>query len=88
MATKQQIDSFYQFALEQIDDGAVELSIDDLYELWRIANPTDSEREETVAAVKAAYADFEAGDRGQPARQALRESCDRLGLVAQDKTLR
>jgi hypothetical protein len=81
MTTRQQIDSFHRFALEQIDNGGADLTIDDLYELWRIANPTDSERADTVAAVKAAYADFEAGDSGQPARQELRETCDRLGLV-------
>lgn len=81
MATKQQIDSFHQFALDQIDNGGAELSIDDLYQLWRATNPTANELAESVAAVKAAYADFQSGDTGQPARQALRETCDRLGLV-------
>ncbi len=81
MATRQQIDSFRQFALEQVENGGAELTIDDLYQLWRNANPTESELAESVAAVKAAYTDFESGDTGQPARRTLRETCDRLGLV-------
>ena len=81
MTTRQQIDSFHQFALEQIDNGGAELSIDELYQIWRTANPTESDLTDNVEAVTAAYADFESGDSGEPARGALRETCDRLGLV-------
>jgi hypothetical protein len=81
MPTKQQIDSFYQFASSQIDNGGAEWSMDELYCLWRAKNPTPAELAESVAAVRAAYAEMEAGDSGRPARPALRESCQRLGLV-------
>ena len=74
MPTKQQIDSFYQFASSQIDDGGAELSMDELYGLWRAKHPTPPELAESVAALRAAYVEVEAGDRGRPARQALRES--------------
>ncbi len=81
MATKQQIDSFYEFASSQIDDGGAEFSMDVLYCLWRVKHPTPGELSESVAAVRAAYADMEAGESGRPARLALRESCARLGRV-------
>lgn len=57
------------------------MSIDDINRLWRIQKPTETELAESVAAVKAAYADWQAGDAGRPARTALRETCERLGLL-------
>lgn len=81
MPTKQQIDSFYEFASAEIDKGGTELSMDELYCLWRVKHPTPAELTESVRAVRSAYAEMEAGDRGRPARAALRETCQRLGLV-------
>lgn len=81
MATRQEIDSFHEFASREIDNGGAELSIDELYGLWRSRHPTEHELAKSVAAVTAAYGDLEGGDRGRPAREALRETCERLGLV-------
>jgi hypothetical protein len=81
MSTKEQIDNFHDFASSQIANGGAELSMDQLYCLWRAKNPTPRELAASVAAVKAAYAEMEAGDSGRSARLALRESCRRLGLV-------
>jgi hypothetical protein len=81
MATKQQIDSFYEFASSQLDNGGAEFSMDELFCLWRVKHPTPAELSESVAAIRAAYAEMEAGDSGRPARPALRETCARLGLV-------
>ena len=81
MPTKQQIDSFLEFASSQIDNGGAELSMDELYCLWRAKHPTPAELAESVAAVRAAHAEMQGGDSGRPARAALRESCARLGLV-------
>lgn len=55
--------------------------MDELYSLWRSKNPTATELDESVAAVEAAIADLQAGDTGEPARDALRKKCDRFGLV-------
>lgn len=55
--------------------------MDDLYCLWRAQHPTPAELTASVAAVRAAYAEMAAGDQGRPARAALRETCQRLGLV-------
>lgn len=84
MPTKEQIDSFHEFALSQIANGGADLSMDQLYCLWRVKNPTPTELAASVAAVKAAYAEMEAGDSGRPARLALRESCQPLGLVVDE----
>lgn len=81
MPTRKQLDSFYEFASSQIDNGGAALSMDELYCLYRAKHPTASELAESLAAVRAAHAEMEAGDSGRPARQALRESCLRLGLV-------
>src|SRR5437016_2391806 len=81
MPTKQQIDSFLEFVTAQMGNGGAELSMDELYCLWRARHPTPAELAESVAAVRAAYAEMEAGENGRPARAALRESCARLGLV-------
>ena len=81
MATKQQIDSFYEFASSQIGNGGAALSMDELYFLWRAKHPMPAELADSVAAVRAAYAELAAGDSGRPARAALRVACERLGLV-------
>lgn len=80
MATKLEIESFHHFALAEIENGGAALSIDELFQEWRSTRPTEEELAESVAAVKAAYADYLAGDKGVPAREALREDCRRLGL--------
>jgi hypothetical protein len=81
MATKERLDSFYHFASQQVENGGAELSLDELYLVWRVRHPMAAELVESVAAVKAAFADHEAGDAGQPARLALRDACRELGLV-------
>ncbi|MGH7129137.1 MAG: hypothetical protein ACREJB_06360 [Planctomycetaceae bacterium] len=80
MATKEQIESFSHFASSQIDNGGAQLSMDELYSLWRAKNPTTEEFADSVAAVEQAHAELEAGQAGRPARAALRETCERLGL--------
>jgi hypothetical protein len=80
MATKLEVESFHHFALAEIENGGAALSIDELFQEWRSTRPTEEELAESVAAVKAAYADYLAGDTGRPALDALRETCDRLGI--------
>lgn len=81
MTIKEQVDSFHRFATSQIENGGADLSMDEIYSLWRARNPTDAELAESVAAVKAAYADLLAGDEGVLADDVIRESRERLGLV-------
>jgi hypothetical protein len=58
--------------------------MDEVYCLWRAKHPAPAELAESVAAIRAACAEMEAGDNGRPARPALRESCQRLGLVLEE----
>ena len=81
MATREQLASFYDFASQQVEKDGAELSLDELYLVWRARNPVAAELVESVAAVKAAFADHQAGDAGRPSRMALRDACRELGLV-------
>lgn len=85
MATKEQINSFHQFATSQIENGGGNLSMDELYTIWRSKHPTTAELQDSVAAIKESLAELDAGYEGRPARQALRETCERLGLVMGDQ---
>jgi hypothetical protein len=81
MPSKHQIDSFHQFASSQIENGGADLSMDELYCLWRAKNPNATELSQSVAAIQEAYTDLQSGNQGKPARSALRESCVHFGLV-------
>jgi hypothetical protein len=67
MTTEQDIVSFTNFALEKVGVGAGELTIDELFDAWRIEHPLSEEYAENVAAVRASIEDFKAGERGRPA---------------------
>lgn len=61
--TRQEIDSFHQFATDQLGrDEAAELSLDDVFDLWRIANPSSKEMSESIASLRRGLADIEAGN--------------------------
>ncbi len=84
MPTQKQIDRFYEFASTQLAKGGRDLSMDEIYYLWRAKQPTPAELAESVGALRAAYAELEAGHQGRPAREALRETCIQLGLVLEE----
>jgi len=65
--TEQELNSFAEFARARLSNGGSDLSIDELFDLWRAENPSDEMYAENVAAVNAAIADFQDGDRGTPA---------------------
>ena len=81
MTTRELIESFHEFACARVDDGNEQLSIDELYGLWRARNLTDGELAESVAAIEEAALELVDGDEGRPAREALRAACEDLGLV-------
>lgn len=65
MATvEHELDSFTQYARQQIDRGEQDLSIDELFDQWRAENPSEELYTENVAAVQASFADFKKGERG------------------------
>ena len=71
LTTEQDIRNFAQFAEQQLESGSSELTVDELFDMWRAANPPADELAQSVAAVKAALVDMEAGDMGIPADEHL-----------------
>jgi len=65
--TEQDLKSFHAFAQQHISNSVADLSLDELFDLWRDENPSDALHAENVAAVAAAIDDFQNGDRGTPA---------------------
>lgn len=62
MATIAQVDSFHRFAVTRLRDGHSDLSMDELLELWRLEHLSPEELAESVAAVKAAFAEIDNED--------------------------
>ena len=77
MTTKEQIDSFYRFATEQLENGGSEKSVDELYDEWRLENLTPEEVAENVAAIQASIDDMKTG---RDAGEVIRELRDELNL--------
>jgi hypothetical protein len=65
--TAEELQSFNDFARGRLSNGGSELSLDELFDLWRHTHPSDELYAENVAAIAAAIEDFQNGDRGTPA---------------------
>ena len=60
--TKQEIDSFSTFAVAKLGlDESDELSLDDVFDLWRIENPSSQEMSDSLASLRRGLADIAAG---------------------------
>lgn len=64
---EQDLDSFNRYARQRIGPGQQALSIDELFEQWRVENSSDDQYAEDVAAINASIQDFKSGERGAPA---------------------
>jgi predicted transcriptional regulator len=69
--TKNELAQFQVFAEEKLSHGSAE-SIEQLVDLWRLANPTDEQAAEDLAAIQRGVADADAG-RTVPIEQAFDE---------------
>lgn len=78
--TARELESFTQFARGRLGSGDPEPSLDELFDLWRVENPCDTDYAENVAAVAAAIEDFRNGDRGRPAGELSRELREELDI--------
>lgn len=65
-ATEELIESFRSFALQRLERGDAELSIDELYDCWRRENTDQEQVREDLLAVQASLRDMERGERGRP----------------------
>jgi hypothetical protein len=71
--TAEDLKSFAQFAKTRLAAAEIEPSLDELSDLWRMENPSDTGYVENVAAIAEAIQDCEGGDRGRPAGGLSRE---------------
>lgn len=61
MSTTEHIESFTRFAKEKVDQEGNELSIEDLFDEWRILHPPMDD----LLAIKASLRDMENGETGR-----------------------
>lgn len=77
--TQDQIDSFHHFASQKLSNGGAEMSMDELYQLWRIDNPTPDEQVEIHAAIRRGLDDVAAG-RFESADIVMQELREKHGI--------
>lgn len=63
--TEQQIESFRSFALQRLERGDADLSVDELFDCWRRENPDEEQAREDLLAVQASLRDMHRGERGR-----------------------
>ena len=80
MTTQEQVESFYRFATEQLENGGSEKSVDELYDQWRYENRSPEDMAENVAAVQASIDDMNNGETGRDAGEVIREMREKFNL--------
>ena len=78
--TTRQLNAFHAFAEQVISARGDQLSLDDLWDQWRLHNPTAEEANADLLAVKAAICDMENGDQGVPATEHIRSVREKFNL--------
>lgn len=77
MATKGQIDSFYEFASHEISNGGSDKPIDETYDEW-----CDHDRQlDDLAAIRDAVEDYKNGERGRDSRNQVDELRGKLDVA-------
>ena len=67
--TEQDLESFTIFVKQRIESGNAPTSIDELFDQWRLENPSETLYAENVAAINASLREFQNGERGTVAGQ-------------------
>ncbi len=73
--------AFTSFAVEQLSNSNIALTLEEALALWEYENQTEAEREDTLQSVRRGLADVEA-DRVKPAREAMAELRRKYHLTA------
>ena len=78
--TQREIDSFHHFATDKLGiNESDELSLDHIFDLWRIENPSSSELAESLDSLSRGLADIESG-RVFAARAVIEELREKVDL--------
>jgi hypothetical protein len=80
---EQQIEGFRTFALQQLQNDEAGLSVDDLYDRWRLEYPSPDEFRNDVLAVKASLRDMKRGERGRSLEEFASEFRAKHGIDAE-----
>jgi len=81
MATvEQELERFKRFVENRLGAGETQASLDELFDLWRMENPSDEAHAEDVAAIRASIEDFRRGERGAVAGEHTAELRRQFGL--------
>ena len=78
-----QIDLFKAWVSEQFQNGSNERTIDDLFDEWRIENPTNAELTQSVDGLKRALDQADRGE-GRSVDEFARDFRDRHNLPPMD----
>jgi hypothetical protein len=81
LVTQQDLDSFHRFAQKKLQNGGAE-SIEELFDLWRIENPTPDDEAGIHAAIRQGLTDIKAG-RGRSADEVNAELRRKYNLPAE-----
>ena len=79
--TTGQLEAFHRFAQQKLQNGGAE-SIEELFDLWRIEQPSPEEQAEIHAVIRQGLADIRAG-RGRPAEDVMRDVQLKYNLPAE-----
>ncbi len=79
--TQQDLDSFHRFAQQKLQNGGAE-SIEELFDLWRIEQPSPEDENEIHAIIRQGLADIKAG-RGRPAEDVISDLRRKYNLPAE-----
>jgi hypothetical protein len=71
--TQSDLHQFQEFAKVVITQSGEHLTLDELWDRWRLNCPFEQEENENILAAKAAVRDMENGDLGIPVEQHLEE---------------
>jgi hypothetical protein len=77
---REDLRAFRAFIDEQLANGGAMLTPTEVLDLWEIQNPTDQEREETLAAIRQGLKDADEG-RLRPFEEFDREFRQKHGLT-------
>ena len=74
MAPLEELQAFHQFLGRKLQErGGEAISPEEAVELWRFEHPSPEDHARSVAEIREALDDMEAGDAGRPAGEVLAE---------------
>jgi hypothetical protein len=80
MSTASELERFRDFLDEQLNNGGADLLPEDIVDLWRMEHPLPAQLAASVADLKEAVAEMEAGAEGRPAKEMSAEIRRSLNL--------